>query len=90
MTTQCNNMLRFGSDKGMNMAAVYHTVISTVKIHGRSVREHLGYFFKDIFNGCRDYINLTPPKHRFDISYPLINRLNFNYIRSMALKSASK
>lgn len=67
---QCNNMLHFGSDEGVNMVAAYHSVISTVKFHGQSAWEYLGNFFKNIFNGYRDYVNLTPR----NIGLTLINR----------------
>ena len=33
------------------MAVAYHSVISTVKIHGTSRWNYLGVFFKKIFNG---------------------------------------
>lgn len=60
LTTQRNSMLHFGSDEGVEMAATYHSVISTVKLHGQSAWEYLGCFFKKIFKGCVDYANLTP------------------------------
>lgn len=60
LTTQRNSMLHFGSDEGVEMAATYHSVISTVKLHGMSVWNYLGEFFKKIFNGCRDFLSLTP------------------------------
>lgn len=60
LTTQRNSMLHFGSDEGVEMAATYHSVISTVKMHGRSAWEFLGKFFTNIFNGCRDYLSLSP------------------------------
>ena len=45
LTTQRNSMLHFGSDEGAEMAATYHSIISTVKMHGRSAWEYLGKFF---------------------------------------------
>lgn len=60
LTTQRNSMLHFGSDEGVEMAATYHSVISTVKLHGMSAWNYLGEFFKKIFNGCRDFLSLTP------------------------------
>ena len=60
LTTQRNSMLHFGSDEGVEMAATYHSVISTVKLHGKSVWNYLGTFFTKIFNGCRDFFCLTP------------------------------
>ena len=44
------------------MAATYHSVIETVKLHGSFWRNFIGTFFKDIFNGYRDYVNMTPDK----------------------------
>lgn len=60
LTTQRNSMLHFGSDEGVEMAATNHSVISTVKLHGKSAWNFLGTFFKKIFNGCRDFFSLTP------------------------------
>ena len=62
LTTQRNSMLHFGSDEGAEMAATYHSIISTVKMQGRSAWEYLGKFFTKIFNGCRDFFSLRPDK----------------------------
>lgn len=62
LTTQRNTMLHFGSDEGAEMAATYHSIISTVKMQGRSAWEYLGKFFTKIFNGCRDFFSLRPDK----------------------------
>ena len=62
LTTQRNTMLHFGSDEGAKMAATYHSIISTVKMQGRSVWEYLGKFFTKIFNGCKDFFSLRPDK----------------------------
>jgi len=35
-----------GSDAGVEMAVAYHSVISTVKLHGMSCWRYLGEFFK--------------------------------------------
>ena len=53
LTTQRNSMLHFGSDEGAEMAATYHSIISTVKMQGRSAWEYLGKFFTKIFRDCR-------------------------------------
>lgn len=53
-------MLHFGSDEGVEMAAAYHCIISTVKLQVKSAWDYLGKFFKNIFNGRRDFVNLTP------------------------------
>ena len=60
ITTQRNSMLHFGSNEGVEMAATYHSIITTVKLHGKSAWSFLGTFFKKIFNGCRDFACLTP------------------------------
>ena len=62
LTTQRNNSYHYGSDGGAEMAATYHSVISTVKLHGSSVWNFIGTFFKKIFNGCRDYVNMVPAR----------------------------
>ena len=46
LTTQRNNSLHYGSDEGVEMAVAYHSVISTVKLHGMSCWDYLGKFFK--------------------------------------------
>ena len=45
LTTKRNSMLHFGSDEGAEKAATYHSIISTVKMQGRSAWEYLGKFF---------------------------------------------
>ena len=62
LTTGRNNSLHYGSDAGAEMAATYHSVIGTVKLHGCSIWNFIGTFFKNIFNGCRDYVNMVPDK----------------------------
>ena len=62
LTTQRNNSLHYGSDVGAEMAATYHSVISTVKLHGSLAWDFIGTFFKKILNGCRDYVNMVPDK----------------------------
>ena len=59
-TTKRKNSLHFGSDEGAEIAAVYHSIISTVKLQGRSAWDYLGKFFTGIFNGCRGFLSLTP------------------------------
>ena len=60
--TEDTLQIRLGSDVGAEMAATYHSVIGTVKLHGSSFWEFIGAFFKNVFNGCRDYVNMTPDK----------------------------
>ena len=62
LTTQRNNSFHYGSDAGAEMAATYHSVIGTVKLHGSSIWNFIGTFFKNIFNGCRDYVNVVSGK----------------------------
>ena len=62
LTTWRNNSLHYGSDAGAEMAATYHSVIGMVKLHGSSIWNFIGTFFKNIFNGCRDYVNMVPDK----------------------------
>ena len=45
LTTQLNARLHFGSDEGLDMAATYYSIISTVKMQGRSAWEYFGKFF---------------------------------------------
>ena len=54
------NSLHFGSDEGAESAAVYHSLISTVKLQGRFAWDYLGKLFTGILNGCRDFLSLAP------------------------------
>ena len=60
LTTQRNAMLHFGSDEGAKMVATYHSIISTVKLQGRSAWDYLGKYFVNIFNSYRDFFGLRP------------------------------
>ena len=62
LITQRNSSLHYGSDTGAEMAATYHSIISTVKLHGCSIWNFIGTFFKKIFNGCRDYASMVPDR----------------------------
>lgn len=44
-----NQDLRLTSDAGAEMATIYHSVIGTVKLHGSSVWNFIGTFFKNIY-----------------------------------------
>lgn len=57
---RCNGMLHFGRDEGVEMVVAYHGVISTVRLQGKCAWDFLGEFFKNIFNGCKDFVNLIP------------------------------
>lgn len=61
-TTQRNNSFHYGSDVGAEMAATYYSLISTVKLHGHSVWDFIGSFFKIILKGYRDYVNMVRGK----------------------------
>ena len=41
------NSLHFGSDEGAESAAVYHSLISTVKLQGRFAWDYLGKFLPE-------------------------------------------
>ena len=61
-TTQRSNSLYYGSDAGAEMDATYHSVIETVKLYGSSIRNFIRTFFKKIFNGRRDYVDMVTGK----------------------------
>ena len=42
------------------MAITYHSIISTVKLQGRSAWDYLGKSFVNIFNGSRDFFSQRP------------------------------
>lgn len=44
-----NQDLRLKGDAGAEMAATYHSVIGTVKLHGSSIWNFIGTFYKNIF-----------------------------------------
>ena len=48
------------TDEGVEMVVAYHGVISTVRLQGKCAWDFLGEFFKNIFNGCKDFVNLIP------------------------------
>lgn len=52
MTTQRNNSLHYGSNAGAEMAATYQSVIGTVKLHGSSVWNFIGTYFKISLTGA--------------------------------------
>ena len=53
-------MLHFGRDEGVEMAAAYHGVISTVRQRGSELGISLVNILKNIFNDCKDFVNLIP------------------------------
>lgn len=50
--------------RGAEVTAVYHSIINTVKLQGRSTWDYLGKFFTGIFNGCRDFFESVTAKYR--------------------------
>lgn len=48
----------YGSDAGAEMAAVYLSVVSTVKLAGQSVWRFLGGFFEDMVTGGKKHLSL--------------------------------
>lgn len=63
-TTKRKSSLHFGSDEGAELAAVYHSIISMVKLQGRSAWDYLGKFFTGNFNGCRFFFESGTAKYR--------------------------
>jgi len=59
LTTQRNSMLHFGCDEGAEMAATYHSIISTVKMQGRSAWEYLGKFFTKILLKSTEQLKMS-------------------------------
>ncbi|MCB7025386.1 transposase [Parabacteroides distasonis] len=59
-TTKRKNSLRFGSDERAEIVTVYHSIISTVELQGRSAWDYLGKFFTGILNGCRYILSQAP------------------------------
>ena len=55
-------IVAYGRDADAEMSATYHSVIGTVKLYGCSIWNFIGTFFKNIFNGCRNYVNMVPDK----------------------------
>ena len=48
----------FGSDEGAEMAAAYHSIVSTVLMKGVSVWKFLGAFFEDIVSGDTKHLGM--------------------------------
>ena len=56
--TKRKTSLHFGSDEGAKMSAVYHSIVSTVRLKGRSAWEFFGTFFRDVVTGENDYLSM--------------------------------
>lgn len=59
-TVERNNAPTFCSHKGVEVSAMYHTVIETCKLQGYSVLEYLEAFFTAVIKGRTDYKKLMP------------------------------
>lgn len=57
-TVERNNAPTFCCHKGVEVSALYHTVIETCKLQGYSVLEYLEAFFTAVIKGRTDYENL--------------------------------
>ena len=84
LTTQRNSMLHFGSDEGAEMAATYHSIISTVKMQGRSAWEYLGKFFtksliKRIESSSLEYLSVKTLSNVFNgcRDFSVCDQINF-------------
>jgi len=60
ITLQRKSSLQFGSAKGVEISAIYHTIIETCKLSGISPRAYLKRFFQEVTKGRTDYVNLLP------------------------------
>ena len=72
LITQRNNSLHYGSDASAEMAVIYHSVIGMVKLHGSSIWNFIGTFFKNIFNVGAE-ITLTCFLTKFFGYQPMLN-----------------
>ena len=59
MTIERSNSKSFGSHEGVEISAVYHTIIATCKAQAVSVCEYLKQFFTACVNGRTDYERST-------------------------------
>ena len=44
------------------MATTYHSLIGTIKLQSSSIWNFIGTFFRNIFNVCRDYVDMASDK----------------------------
>ena len=63
-TTKRKCSLHFGSDEGVEMSAVYHSVISTLKLCGKSVWNFSGEYFRCEVLGLDTYKEYLPALSR--------------------------
>lgn len=57
-------ILHFGSDEGVEMSAVYHSIISTLKLCGKSVWNFFGEYFRCEVLGLDTYKEYLPALSR--------------------------
>ena len=55
LIVQRKNNLLFGSEKGVLISTIYHTIIETCKLSGKSPRRFMEHFFHEINIGSPDY-----------------------------------
>ncbi len=63
-TTKRKCSLHFGSDDGVEMSAVYHSIISTLKLCGKSVWNFFGDYFRCEVLGLDTYKDYLPALSR--------------------------
>ena len=63
-TTKRKSSLHFGSDEGVEMSAVYHSIISTLKLCGKSVWSFFGEYFRCEVLGLDTYKEYLPALSR--------------------------
>lgn len=59
-TMERKNAPVFCSHRGVEVSAIYHTIIETCRMMGYNVYDYLHKFFTEIIMGRRDYENLLP------------------------------
>ena len=60
MTVERKNSLMFGSHKGAEMSAIFHTFIETCKINGISTIEYFKKLLSELLTGNNNYASLLP------------------------------
>ena len=60
MTVLRKNIMMYGSSKGAEISAIYHTIIETCKLSGISPRRYMEQYINAVNSGRKDYENLLP------------------------------
>jgi hypothetical protein len=60
MTVERKNSLMFGSHKGAEMSAIFHTFIETCKMNGISTIEYFKKLLSELLTGNNNYASLLP------------------------------